>query len=603
MPKKLSTPKKSFLSVLWFATRFLWSVNPRLFIAVILINSINSLVIIPNLLLDKYFIDILVSGIGSPVPNLVFRSILVIVALRFGLSMFRTLSQRLSGYYARMYFMRTYQKLETTVGEKYATISVPLLESPAFKDRYNRLEREGLNRLQRVGENLVRVPQHFTAIASSLSFFVLSQPLIVLFSLISLLPQLIVDRIFIRKDYELDQEIGILHRKRGMYYYYLGRTRSYLEGRLLNIFHYLSQKIWFFWDIIIGKRLSLMRARRTWGFLAGIADNAVSYSFDAVFAFQAIIGQITIGTAQAYIRAISTFKQSVNDLSANFMELYESHLYLSDLQWFLSLDSPYYNDSGLIIEANNKIQIRFQNVWFKYPGTSTWVLKGVNAAIDPRQNIALVGKNGVGKTTFVKLLCGFYEPTKGKILINGIPVTKLNKPKYWEKLSVLFQDSDGFGITMDEVIAASDTTKVEDTKLIRKYAQKSQIDDWIQSLPLKYKTPMSRDFEQGVSPSSGQWQRIVIARALLKDPELLVLDEPTSNIDPEAEEKIFNEVITYGLDKIILFISHRFSTVRRADKILVMDDGHLIEQGSHEELMGLGGLYSKLFSLQAKSYQ
>lgn len=602
----MDLPKSSF-NRLWFilkfAGKFLWSTNKKLFLVVVLLNSVASLIIVPNLLLDKYFIDILVSGISDPDKASIFRKILLIVAARLGLSMFRTLSQRMSGFYARSFFWRSYQNLESRVGVKYATIPVPLLEQPEFKDRFNRLEREGLNRMQRVGENFVRIPQHITGIISSLSFFFTTQPLIILFSVISLLPSIIVDRIFIRRDYQLDTQITTIHRKRGMYYYYLGRARSYLESRLLNIHQYLADKVWGYWDQIITLRLRLMRQWRTWGYAAGTFDNIVSYSFDAVFAFQAIVGRITIGTAQAYIRAIASFKSSVTDLTANFTELYESSFYLSDLHWFLNLETPDFSEKGKTLPGHSDITFEFSDVWFKYPGTTKWVLKGVNLVIKPGENIALVGKNGVGKTTFVKLLCGFYAPTKGKILINGIPLTELNKTGYWTKLAVLFQETDAFGITVKEVISAGNVREINNLAKIKKSARIAQIDGWIENLPQKYNNPIMRDFEKGVTPSSGQWQKIVIARTLMKDSPVMVLDEPTSNVDPQAEEEIFNQIITTGLKKTILFISHRFSTVRKADRILVFEDGRISEQGSHEELLGLDGTYARLFRLQAKNYR
>jgi ATP-binding cassette subfamily B protein len=599
-------PKHSLgqiLFILKFAGKFFWQTNRRFFLSVILLNSIGSLIIIPNLLLDKYFIDILVSGVSSPDKTAVFNGILLIVVSRLGLALLRTLSQRLSGFYARIFLWRTYQRLENLVGLKYSTIPVSLLEQPDFKDRLNRLEREGIGRMQRVGENFVRIPQHVTGMISSLSFFFTTQPFVILLSIFSLLPALIVDRIFIRRDYQQDLEITTIHRKRSVYSYYLRNSRSYLEARLLGIHIFLADKVSKYWDEIISLRTKLQRSWRSWGYLAGIFDNVISYSFDVLFAFEAIIGRITIGTAQAYIRAISSFKSSVTDLTANFMELYESYFYLNDLNWFLDLDTPDFSGQGKKLGETSDLTFEFSDVWFKYPGTDSWVLRGVNLLIKPGENIALVGKNGAGKTTFVKLLCGFYSPTKGKVTVNGIKTTELDKIDYWKKLSVLFQESDAFGISVKEIVSAGDLSRQNDHSGMQSVLKAALIDDWVNSLPRKYDNPIGRDFDQGVTPSSGQWQKLVIARTLFKDSPVMILDEPTSNVDPQAEEDIFNQIITIGLKKTLLFISHRFSTVRRADRIIVFEDGRITESGSHDQLMHASGTYARLFKLQAKSYR
>ncbi len=594
---------EQFWFIYKFVAKFLWSTDKKVLVLVIFWNILYSAVIVPNLLLDKLFFDTLVDNIKNPQPTTVFQTILLIVLGRFLLQALRTFSNRLSGYYARLLFMKQNQRIEILIGSKYATISVPTLEDPSFKDRYQRIERESISRLQRVTENFIRIPQHLTGIVSSLSIFIFTQPFVIIFSLLSLIPSALVERIFIKKDYQLDTRIMVTQRLRSMYYYFLGHTHSYLESRLLNIHSYLSNKIREYWDVIISQRFALMRTRRIWGYLAGLVDDIVSYSLDALFAFQVIIGQITIGSAQAYIRAISNFKQSVSNLTASVLELYENYLYLSDLVWFLNLESPYYNESGSKFPSIMSSGIEFKDVWFKYPGKEEWTLKGASFQVSPYQNIALVGKNGAGKTTLVKLLCGFYSPQKGQITVDGINVNDLNKPNYWSKLSILFQDFESYSVTARESIAVSNISQVANTQAIREYAKLTGVDDWISSLPMGYDTPLSRDFEKGTSPSTGQWQRVGIARALFKDPQILILDEPTSNVDPEAEEKIFNEILELGKKKMIIFISHRFSTVRKADNILVLDEGVITESGSHAFLMKKHGTYSSLFTLQAKSYR
>lgn len=601
--KKTSSAFGQIWFILRYSGRFFWATNKWVFLGLMLINSIESFIIFPNLLLDKLFFDTLVDNIGHDLNRELLTAVFSIVLVRFALASFKSLSKRLSGYFGRMFQYQIFQKLEVDLGRKYATISVPTLEDPKFKDRYQKIERESLQRLHSVGESYVRIPQYLTGIISSLAIFVATQPFVVLFSLLSLVPTIVVDQIFIKRSYELETRISLIHRFRGMYYYLLGRTRSYLESRLLNVHDYLSDKVNKYWQEIIDARLDLQRKKRAGDYFAGLVDDLVSYTFDAVFAVQTLLGRITLGTLQAYIRAIANFKTNVSSLTVAVMDLYENYLYISDLVWFFNLENPYFNDIGKKFPQVSDLQISFNDVWFRYPGSENWILRGITFSISPHENIALIGKNGAGKTTLVKLLCGFYEPTKGSITINGVSVSELNKQDYWRNLSILFQDFETYPVTARESISISDIRRVADTKSVRKYAQLTEISDWIESLPRKYESALTRDFEAGVNPSSGQWQRIGIARALFKESPILVLDEPTSNVDPEAEENIFNQILTIGRQKIIIFISHRFSTVRKAGKIIVIEQGRVMENGFHSQLMSQKGIYARLFALQAKNYR
>jgi ATP-binding cassette, subfamily B, bacterial len=599
----VKSPLNQLLFIFRYCGSLFWETDGKLFIFLMTLSLIPSLVIVPNLLLDKLFFDTIVSNLNKPLTDSLIRLIILIVIVRFCLVMLRTLSNRMGGYYARKFNMKLYQKAEVLIGKKYATVGVSYIEDPNFKDRYQKIDNESRSRLQSIAEDYILIPQYLTGIVSALSFFVIGQPWVIVISLVSLIPNILVDQKYIKKAYELETHLSMIHRRRGQYSSYLGRGRSYLESRLLNIHDYLGTRVHDLWQEIIDKRLRVERHKRTGEYLAGAVDDAASYTFDGIFAVQALLGKITLGTVQAYIRAISSFKDSFTNLTVSLLDLYENYLYVSDLVWFLHLDNPYFNDKGKQFPQNIPQGIAFKNVWFKYPQSDNWILKGVDFNIDPQQNVAIVGKNGAGKTTLIKLLCGFYEPTHGEITVGNIKVSHLNKPDYWKNLSILFQDFDGYGITARESIAVSHIDKVQNTEEISRFAKLSEIDDWISDLPLKYDNPLTRDFVKGVNPSSGQWQRIGVARTLFKEAPIMVLDEPTSNVDPEAEEQIFNQILKFGAEKLVVFISHRFSTVRQADKIIVLDDGKIIENGTHEELMREGGEYSRLFALQAKNYQ
>ena len=609
MPIKFKLPQieLSPLSQVWFVLKktggLLWQTDRNALIWTTLLNVLNSATILPTLYLDKVFLDTLIKSIGVSNLRPVLQTIIWIVIGRFTISTFKGIAGRIIGTYDDSLSRGLNAKLDELLGLKYSQIDVSVVEDPKFKDRFGKIEREGGDRAWRLVSSFAEFPRYISGIVSSLAIFIFFQPIIVLFSIAFLIPQFIIDAKLIKKRYKISDDLKTKYRIWGMLSYYLVRTRSYLELRLLNIAKYLTHKMALVQKEIITSWINLGKERLVARTLVVIPQDIFSFALDVYFAFLAITQKITIGSAQAYIRAIANFRESLSGLVGAILQFYENYLYMVDLVWFLNLQPSKNPAHGKPFPKKVTTGIQFSHVWFKYPESENWILKDVNFFINAAENIALVGENGAGKTTLVKLLAGFYEPTKGKITVDGLPVNKYKRNDYWKNISVLFQDLEGYDMTAQESIGYGNIAKVDNLTEIRKYAKMTDIDQWIQSLPLKYKNPLSRHYEKGVSPSFGQWQRIGLARTLIKNSQILVLDEPTSNVDPQAEEEIFNQVLKLGKEKILVFISHRFSTVRRADKILVLEKGTISESGSHEQLMKQDNTYARLFHLQAKSYQ
>ncbi len=601
-PKFELSPLRQIGFILREVTKLLWSTSPSMTIVLVVLNVINSLTIIPTLYLDKYFIDTLVNNIGKPwQPAL--KIIIIIVTLRFVNGTIKGISRRLIGYHNRFLSRRFSDKIDLLIGNKYTQIDIPTIEDPSFKDRYSKIEREGSSRAYPIVSSFADLPLYLSGIVSSLSIFFLFRPWLALLAVCFLLPSFIIDAKAIKIDYEAETKLSPKYRLRGMLSYYLIQSRSYLELRLLRIGEYLVNKLSLTQTEINGVKQKIVKDKIASRSLVSIPEDILFYGMDAYFGFLAITREITLGSAQAYVRAVSIFQDNLSGLVGAFLQFYENYLYVSDLMWFLNLKPPSGFHHGITFPNKISKGISFSHVWFKYPESKNWILRDVNFTIDRKDNIALVGENGTGKTTLVKLLAGFYEPTRGEITIDGIKIDNYELDSYWKNIGVLFQDFEHYDFTARESIGYGNVDNINNLNQIRKYAKMTDIDEWIQSLPLKYENSLSRHYEKGVQPSAGQWQRIGLARILLKDSPIIVLDEPTSNVDPQAEEDIFRHVLKLGTEKIIIFISHRFSTVRLADKILLLENGSIAEQGTHKELMKLAGKYSHLFNLQAKSYQ
>lgn len=603
LPKFELSPIRQVFFVTRSVARLLILTDKKSFVWLLIFNILNSTVILPVLYLDKRFIDTLISAIGKPDWWPSFKIILIIVGARYLLSLYRGLTNRGVGYTNDLLSRRFNQKIDEIVARQHSLIDVGTIESPEFKDRFSKIEREGGNRAFQIVSAFADLPRTISGIISSLSVFVAFKPMVVVLSVIFIIPGVVLDAVFTKKGYLTEDKLKTKYRIWGMLNYYLIRAKSYMELRLLGVAEYLIVKMMNIQAEILDSKRTMRKERFLGRTLVSIPEDFYFYALDAYFGLLAILGQITIGAAQAYVRAIATFKENFTSLTGAIVQFYENYLYVSDLVWFLELKPQQKTNIGKPFPNKLSSGIEFKDVWFKYSNSDKWIIEGVNFSIGAKDNIALVGENGAGKTTLVKLLCGFYAPTKGEILLNGININKYSLKSYWKQLSVLFQDFEDYDFSARESIGYGNVDKINDLPEIKKYATMADIHEWIESLPKKYETPLSRWYDQGVSPSGGQRQRIGIARTLIKNGKIIVLDEPTSNVDPQAEEDIFNEVLKLGKNKILIFISHRFSTVRRADKILLLEKGTISEQGSHDELMKLDGKYAHLFNLQAKSYQ
>jgi ABC-type multidrug transport system fused ATPase/permease subunit len=331
-------------------------------------------------------------------------------------------------------------------------------------------------------------------------------------------------------------------------------------------------------------------------------ENLMSFGINMYLGYLAITKMITLGSTQMYMRAANALQGDLGNLLDSFVKLYENYLYVTDLVWLINLKPILPNGSKKFPEKIHR-SIEFRHVWFRYQDKGEWILRDINLTILAKDNLAIVGENGAGKTTLVRLLCRFYDVTKGEILIDGINIKEYDRKDLWRHMALLFQSFGNYGFNAQEAIGYGLIEEVNNLKAVSTAANKALIGDYIESLPLKYETPLDPEFDNGVRLSGGQSQRVALARMLFRNSDIMIMDEPTSNIDPKAEEEIFHTLLKEAKHKNLILISHRFSTVRLADKICVMDKGEITEYGTHEELMKKKGTYEELFTLQAKSYQ
>jgi ATP-binding cassette, subfamily B, bacterial len=374
------------------------------------------------------------------------------------------------------------------------------------------------------------------------------------------------------------------------------------EVKLFNFGDYLLKKYVGFFEKVLNENWALSKKQFSGAFFKSSFSDIVYYFFYIWVVFQALARRLTIGDVTLYIQSFSQSSRALSDMLSFINSLYESSLYISDYQKFMSLD-PVIKDIDNPLPLNNITSIKFENVYFRYKETLPFVLKDVSFEINENQNIAIVGENGTGKTTIIKLLMRFYDVTKGRILINGKDLRDYKISDLWNQFGTIFQDFEKYHLSVRENIGFGQIEKINKMELISTAAKKSSAHEFIQKLSSKYETTLGTRFEGGTDLSLGQWQKIAIARAFLRDSSVLVLDEPTASLDAKAEYEIFEKFIKLVENKIAILISHRFSTVRLADKIIVIENGKVVETGSHEKLIKAKGRYAEMFNLQAEGYK
>jgi ATP-binding cassette, subfamily B, bacterial len=339
-----------------------------------------------------------------------------------------------------------------------------------------------------------------------------------------------------------------------------------------------------------------------WGYLLGLLSTLAFYLAYGWIVLEAISGQISLGEMTMYL---IVFRQGQSTFSAALTSIggmYEDNLYLANLYEFL--DQPMPQSQGRITQGVIKEGIRFENVSFSYPGSDRPVLNNISLHLPMGEKLAIVGENGSGKTTLIKLLTNLYTPTSGRILLDGVDLRDWDIDVLRQRIGVIFQNFVQYQFTVGENVGVGDIAHLEDRKEWDIAANKGMASPFIDTLPEKFDTQLGKWFKGGQELSGGQWQKIALARAFMRsDADILILDEPTAAMDAEAEMNIFNHFRSLTQSKMVVLISHRFSTVRMADKIIVMANGAIIEQGSHEQLITADGRYAHLFSLQAAGYK
>ena len=350
---------------------------------------------------------------------------------------------------------------------------------------------------------------------------------------------------------------------------------------------------------------SLIVKEGTTQMAVGLITTLVNCLLFLYVAYNVVFGNGQIGDYSLYTGALTSISSYVSTLLTSTATIYEGTLFINNMIEFVNEDVTVVplTDTPIKPEKGSGHTIEFVNVSFSYPGTSRKVIDNVSLKLEPTDRVVLVGLNGAGKTTLIKLLTRLYDPTEGKILLDGIDIREYDTAALYDLFGIIFQDFGKYAESVKENIGFGDTGRELDEDGVAMAAEHADADGFIDKLPAGYDTPLTRMFEEdGIELSGGQWQKLSVARAFYKESDILILDEPTASLDALAEKEIFDRFYELSENKLTVFVSHRLSSAVGASKIIVLDDGKVAEMGTHEELMAAGGRYHELFSTQASRY-
>ena len=607
VPRYLGKLIKSFCQRLGYIIKLVWEAKPSLLILMVIMAVFNGISPVISAYISANLLNKVAEAIllESADFALVTSILLPAMLLQFGYMFFVGFINSVSNMVTRLSGELVGNRVKQKIMEKAKTIDLSSFDMPEFYEKFENANREAGNRPIQVIRATFSI---VSTLISAISFVVILvavawfAPLVVI--LLSL-PSAIITFWYRKRNFNYMRRRSIDRRQMAYYSDTLVNKDTVKELKLFGlsdtfIFNYNKVFQRYFGGI---KRLTVSEG--IWNICISLVTTLVNCALFFFIAFTVTMGSGKIGDYSLYTGALTSIAAAVASMVTTVSTIYEGSLFIDNMIVFMnekqtivpSVAKPYK------VEKHSPHTIEFKNVSFRYPGTQRDVIKNISFKVCSGDTVVLVGLNGAGKTTLLKLLTRLYDPTEGVILLDGIDIREYDVSSLYDMYGVIFQDFGKYAFSVSENISFGDVEREFDAERVRESARSSAADEFIQKLPHGYDTPLMRVFDRnGIEPSIGQWQKLAIARAFYSDSDVLILDEPTASLDAIAEQEIFNQLNALRKDKTTFFVSHRLSSATMATKILVIDGGVLVEEGTHAELMAKSGIYHKLFTTQANRY-
>lgn len=601
--KEQSKKGKTFsLSALKTLPRFfkeIWRVSPKLFVTNFVARMLTAISPVALLWVGKLIIDEVLLQIKREEPDL--NLLWTYVAIELGIAVVTDLLNRLinltDGLIGDLYSNDSSEKIIRKTNE----LTLEQLEDPDFYDKLERARQQTSGRVGLMSASLSQI-QSIISIGSLVAGLIYFEPLLIILLVISIIPSFINEAKYSSHRYSVARSWTAERRELDYLRFIGANNQTAKEVKLFGLTDYIASR---FKKLSgdyyqVNKKLSLKQSM--YGSLFNILGILSYYGAYIFIIFKVIAGALTIGELTFLSGSFNRLRNSLQGFFSRFTAISESSLYLRDYFDFLDIVVTDETQTFTPIPEVIKVGFEINDVHFRYSGSDIAVLNGINFKIKTGEKMAFVGQNGAGKTTLIKLILRFYEPTQGEILLDGINISKFNKQEYRDRFGVIFQDFFKYEFSLRENIAVGNIAELRNDSMINDAADRSLASQVVEVMKDGIDQQLGRRFIKGQELSGGQWQKVALARAYMKNADVIVLDEPTSALDAQAEYDVFERFIGLTKGKTSIIISHRFSTVRMADRILVLEDGKVAQLGTHEELMAQPQLYERLFNLQAAGY-
>jgi ATP-binding cassette subfamily B protein len=526
-----------------------------------------------------------------------------LVAAEFSLAVFGSVLSRGIDFLDALLADKYTRHVSVLVMKHAAQLDLAAYEDPVFYDRLERARVQATDRLGMI-QSIGRLVQQVITTASLSIAIMLFSPWLLLMLIAGVVPAFLGESHFAFLGYAKNFRQTPIRRQLDYLRVLGGSKEAAKELKLFGLAPFLTERFSRLSNQIYDEDVSLARRRLVAGSFLSMIGTAGYYSAYVFVIWRTISGVLSIGELTFLAGSIQQASSNIQQIFSTVSSIADQALFLTDLIAFFEMRPAIASKpNALPVPRPITRGFEFRNVTFRYPGSSRLVLDGLNFHFRSGERIALIGENGEGKTTIVKLLTRLYDPLEGQVLLDGVDLREYNLEDLYQEIGVIFQDFMRYEMTARDNIAVGRIEQIGDLPLLQQSAQKSMADEVIGRLPFGYEQMLGRRFDGGVDLSGGEWQKVALARAYLRDAQILILDEPTAALDARSEFEVFQRFAELTAGKMALFISHRFSTVRMADRIVVLEHGRIAEDGDHEQLTRLGGRYAEMFELQAASYR